>query len=129
VSRLSQVPTRVSVAVVPLKRTAHASPATAPVPIAASPTSRKFQVRTRLLAAVAERQISVGVFRASVHATLAPRHPWKVLLARRRLNAIVEEMRRIALVRQESALAAAAPSRFLPLGQRQGVDCMIIRFC
>ena len=90
-------------------------PATVPVPIATSRMSRKFPVRTRLLAAVVERLISVVALLASAPAILAPRQKWSLLLAQIRRSARVVEMRRIALARLESVLAAAAPSRLFKM--------------
>jgi uncharacterized protein YfaA (DUF2138 family) len=77
--------------------------------------SKKFQVRTRLLAAAAERLISAAALLASVLAIPAQRQIWRLSPARIRQNALVVEMRRIVLARQESALAAVAPSRLFEM--------------
>lgn len=109
-SQLSQVPRRVSATVVLKPRLVHVRPATVPVPIATSQMSRKFPVRTRPLATVAERLRSVGALLASVPAIPAPRLRWNLLLMAR-LNAPAVEMRRTASARQENVLAAAAASK------------------
>ena len=110
-SRPSQVPRRVSATVVLRPKLVHVRPAIVPVPIATSRMSKKFQVRTRLLAAAAERPISAVAHLASVLAIPAQRQIWRLSPAQKRQNAPVVEMRRIVLARQESALAAVAPSR------------------
>jgi hypothetical protein len=70
----------------------------------------------------------VVVHPANALAHLARRHRQRRLPILTRPNALVEVTRRIAPVRLESALAAAVPNKFLPLGQRQGVDVRLLDF-